>query len=89
MALLMIIAVFLVFSLIASNILLHCLPVEHYVCFYLIVFLYEIGMSPGKIVFGVVPSKTIIRVPRKVVYLHYTTVYGACLFVVLVAFPFC
>ena len=63
-------------------------------------------MSPGKIVFGVVPSKndkrcpgrgglslfclspvkTIIGVRRKVVYLHYTTVYCACLSVVLVAF---
>ena len=39
-------------------------------------------MSPGKIVFGVVPSKTIIGVPGKVVYLHYTTVYCACLSVV-------
>ena len=41
-------------------------------------------MSPGKIVFGVVP----IGVPRKVIYLHYTTVYCACLSVVLVAFRF-
>ena len=32
-------------------------------------------MSPGKIVFGVVPSKTTIGVPEKVVYLYYTTVY--------------
>ena len=44
-----------------------CSPVEHYVCFCLIFFLYKIedGMSPGKwflvvspgkMVFGVVPS---------------------------------
>ena len=32
------------------------------------------------------PVKTIIDVPGKVVYLHYTTVYCACLSVVLVAF---
>ena len=44
------------------------------------------GMSPGKIVFVVVPSKTIIGVPGKVVYLHYSTVYCVCLSVVLVAF---
>ena len=42
-----------------------CSPVEHYVCFYLIFFLYEIEMSPGKIVFGVVPSKNDNRCPRK------------------------
>ena len=32
------------------------------------------------------PVKTIIGVPGKVVYLHYTTVYCVCLSVVLVAF---
>ena len=32
--------------------------------------------------------KTIIGVPGKVVYLHYTTVYCACLSVLLIAFPF-
>ena len=85
-----------------------CSPVEHYFCFYLIFFLYEFEMSPGKIVFGVVPRKndklcpmkiglsspylstvkTIIDVPGKVVYLRYTTVYCACLSVVLIARSF-
>ena len=66
-------------------------------------------MSPGEVVFGVVPGKyvklcprlsdlfssylspvgTIIGVPGKVVYLHYTTVYCAYLSVVLVPFRSC
>ena len=66
-------------------------------------------MSPGEVVFGAVPGKTlscvpdrvvclhhtcpqlklIIGVPGKVVYLHYTTVYCACLSVVLVPFHCC
>ena len=35
------------------------------------------------------PVKTIINVPEKVVYLHYTTVYCACLSVMLVTFRSC
>ena len=64
-----------------------CSPVEHYVCCYLIFLLFKIEDVPGKMGFGVVPTKTIIEVPGKVVYLHYT-VYCACLSVVLVAFRF-
>ena len=66
-------------------------------------------MSPGEVVFGVVPGKnvtlcprksglsssylspvgTIIGVPGKVVYLHYTVVYCAYLSVLLVPFRSC
>ena len=61
-----------------------CSPVEHYVCFYLIFFLYEIEDVPlEKNSFGV---KTIIGVPGKVVHLYYNSVYCACLSVVFVAF---
>ena len=52
-----------------------CSPVEHYVCFYLIFFLYG---HPGKKFLAFSPVKTIIGVPVKKVYLNYTTVYCAC-----------
>ena len=57
-----------------------CLPVEHYVCFYLIFFLYNIEDVPRKNGFprknGVV--KTVIGVPGKVVYLHCATASLPC-----------
>ena len=43
-------------------------------------------MSPGKVVLALSPVKTIISVPGKVVRLHYTSVYCACLSAVLVSF---
>ena len=43
-----------------------CSPVEHYVCFYSIFFLtMKCRMSPGKIVFGVAPSKGDKQCPRR------------------------
>ena len=51
--------------------------VEHYVCFYLIFFLYNIKDIPRKnVFFGVVPNKTVICVPGKVVYLHELIAFG-------------
>ena len=62
-----------------------CSPVEHYVCFYLSFFLYEIEESPEN-KNSLSPVKTISGVPGKVVYLHYITVYCACLSVVFLTF---
>ena len=43
-----------------------CSPVERYFCFYLIFFLIS-RMSPGKVVFGVVPAKNVMS-PGEVVF---------------------
>ena len=76
------------FTLVAPNVFDTCVRQLNsmFVYIYLISFLYEIEDVPQKKKFSTLsPLKTIIGVPGKVVHLHYTTVYCAC----LIAFRFC
>ena len=79
------------FNLRTSKHFVTCVRQLNTVRFYFIYFLYDIegcpqGNHPGKWFSALSPETAVIGVSGKVVYFHYTTVYCACLSVVLVAF---
>ena len=61
------------FNLITSNVFVSCVRQLNTIFVFIQFSFFMISrMSPGKIVFGVVPRKTINCVPGKLVYLHHT-----------------